>query len=361
MPLCLPFMRLFPSLALLATLLAPPLTAQTTRTQVNGFGHLEFAARRADSTDVYFTIGEHSLFLTSALSPRVSFLGEFVVRYNASSATTYLPSIERALVRYAYADKHAVIVGKVHTPVNYWNDVYHHGRLFFPTIDRPMAFSHFVPLHTLGVQLQGQNIGAWNFGYDLMAGNGIASNDAYHAGVQPALMATAHIKPLTGTRFSASLYYDAMERNGYGAHSGHTASSSRPAKPYVGPVDFTLGSLSAAWFRGKVEGLVELSLNRSATDTLGVAMNPAAFAYLGYKVGDQLTPYLFVDHVRAEPNDLHVYEIRRANRGIGLRYDVSPLASLKLQLENGIEHHPHMGFDHAVRSNSLRLQFAYGF
>jgi len=346
---------------LLATPLASPIAAQASRTQINGFGHLEFATRRTDSTDVYFTIGEHSLFLTSELAPRVTFLGEFVVRYNASSATTFLPSIERALVRYAYRDQHAVIAGKVHTPVNYWNDVYHHGRLFFPTIDRPMAFSHFVPLHTLGVQLQGQNIGRWNFGYDVMAGNGIAANDAFHAGVRPALMASAHVKPLPGTRFSASIFHDYMERNGYGAHSGHTASPFRPAKPYTGPVDFLLGSLSAAWFRGKVEGLMELSLNRSATDTLGVAMNPSAFAYLGYKVRDHLTPYVFVDHIRSEPNDLHVYEVHRANRGIGLRYDLSALASLKFQLENGHEHVPHMGHDHEVGWNSLRLQFAYGF
>jgi hypothetical protein len=347
--------------AFLAVLVAAPLGAQAPRTQINGFGHLEFATRRSDSTDVYFTIGEHSLFLTSELAPRLTFLGEFVVRYNASSATNYLPSIERALARYAYRDKHALIVGKVHTPLNYWNDSYHHGRLFFPTIDRPMAFSHYVPLHTLGVQLQGQNIGKWNFGYDLMAGNGISATDAFHANMKQALMASVYIKPLPGTRFNASIYHDYMERNGYGVHSGHTASPFRPAKPYTGPVDFMLGSLSAAWFRGKVEALTELSMNRSATDTLGVAMNPSYYVYAGYKVRENLTPYAFVDHIRSEPNDLHVYEVHKANRGIGLRYDISPLANLKIQLENGHEHVPHLGHDHEVGWTSFRLQFAYGF
>lgn len=47
----------------------------------------------------------------------------------------------------------------MHTPVNEWNDAYHHGRLFFPTIDRPYSFGEFVPVHEVGLRLSGENLG----------------------------------------------------------------------------------------------------------------------------------------------------------------------------------------------------------
>ena len=85
--------------------------------------------------------------------------------------------MERARLKYEYREWLSVIVGKMHTPVNYWNDVYHHGRLWFPVIDRPRSFGTSVPIHTLGLRLQGQNIGKLRFGYDLVIGNGMSSND----------------------------------------------------------------------------------------------------------------------------------------------------------------------------------------
>ena len=90
--------------------------------------------------------------------------------------------MERARLKYEFREWLSVIVGKMHTPVNYWNDVYHHGRLFFPTIDRPRSFGTHVPIHTLGLRLQGQNIGKLRFGYDLVIGNGMSSNDVVTAG-----------------------------------------------------------------------------------------------------------------------------------------------------------------------------------
>jgi hypothetical protein len=71
-----------------------------------------------------------------------------------------------------------LLVGKHHTPVNYWNYTYHHGRVFFPTIERPLLFeAEIIPLHTNGISLQGQNLGSAKFGYDVMIGNGLGSSD----------------------------------------------------------------------------------------------------------------------------------------------------------------------------------------
>lgn len=350
------------SIALLSVLAPlPAAVAQGRTTQINGFGHLEQTVARRDSTDAYFSLGEHSLFLTSSLSPRVSFLGEFVVRFNTASATTFLPSIERSLIRFAYANNHALIAGKVHTPVNYWNDAYHHGRLFYPVIDRPFAFSHLVPLHTLGLQLQGQNLGAAKFGYDAMIGNGIASTDAYNAGTSPAALVSVHVKPVSALRIGASLYRDQLDRNQSGTHSGHTLGGNRPARLYTGAVDFTLGSLSVAWFGRRLELLSETSINRNRTDTLGVAVNRAAFGYLGWRARETMTPFIYADVLRAADNDLHVYPIDKRKVGLGVRYDASALINLKAQWEVQQEGILHDGHWHQQRSKALRLQVAYGF
>ena len=76
-------------------------------------------------------------------------------------------------------------VGKMHTPVNEWNDAYHHGRLFFPTIDRPYSFGEFVPIHEVGLRLSGENLGAKRAFYDVVLGSGqSAGDDVFPSGVQ---------------------------------------------------------------------------------------------------------------------------------------------------------------------------------
>jgi len=104
--------------------------AQAPETQFNGFGHLDFGYRPGDSSNAYFSLGEHDMFINSKLRENISFLGEFVIRYNENAATKFLPSIERAFMKINYKGNHNIIAGKIHSPVNYWNDVYHHGRLF---------------------------------------------------------------------------------------------------------------------------------------------------------------------------------------------------------------------------------------
>ena len=46
--------------------------------------------------------------------------------------------------------------------------------ILFPSIDRPSSFSFVIPIHTLGLRLQGQNLGDLRFGYDVVVGNGLA-------------------------------------------------------------------------------------------------------------------------------------------------------------------------------------------
>jgi len=115
------------------------------RTHIRGFVDAYSAYQKGK---LNFGLGEQDLFITSEITERLSFLGETVFKYSLDSPTDFNISIERVILKYNYAGNHSVLLGKHHTPINYWNDTYHHGRVFFPTVERPLLFSEgFIPLH----------------------------------------------------------------------------------------------------------------------------------------------------------------------------------------------------------------------
>jgi hypothetical protein len=338
------------------------LKAQEKSTRFNGFGHSEYTLVNKDSIDSYFSLGEHDFFVTSNLSKRISFLGEYVFRFNTKSATSFLPSIERSFVKFNYYKGHSIIGGKIHSPVNYWNDVYHHGRVFFPVIDRPFAFSYMIPLHTLGLQVQGQNLGKLGFGYDFVFGNGISSSDAFQGAFSPSYTAAVHIKPIDGMRLGISHYYNRLDQNTSGAHIGHLITPGNTGAPnYKGPVDFNLSCVSMAWFGKRFEFLNEYAYNTSRTDSLGEAYNFSNFTYLGYRINEKSIPFILVDYLRIADNDLHVFKNEQLKLAVGYRHEINYLVNVKIQAEHIWSQHENHLIDNHLGSLGLRVQLAYGF
>ena len=143
------------------------------KTVIRGYAHAGVGYIQ-DEVNPTFFVGEQDLFITSSITDRISFLGETVFTYSTDSPTDFNVSIERLIIKYNYAGNHSVIIEKHHTPVSYWNDTYHHGRVFFPTVNRPLMFpTNFIELHTTGIGFQGFNLGNKKFGYQLIIGNGI--------------------------------------------------------------------------------------------------------------------------------------------------------------------------------------------
>jgi hypothetical protein len=345
----------------LLLLIAQKAFAQPSGTQFNGFGHIDLGYRPGDSTNAYFSLGEHDFFVNSKLRDNISFLGEFVIRYNENSSTKFLPSIERSLIKINYKGNHSIIAGKIHTPINYWNDVYHHGRLFFPTIERPISFSYLIPLHTMGLQLQGQNLGNLNWGYDVVVGNGISSNDFFKTGTNLSLTAAFHFKPNPYTRIGASFYNDFLPKNFSGAHTGHNSMPSHYQGPfYKGAVDFQLASVSIAHFGNRFELLSESSYNHTRTDTLGSAHSFASFLYGGYIIKEKHVPYFIVDYLNVDKKDLYTYELELFKMCLGYKYEFNHLINLKTQLEYQTQLHGY--HEHGAHNDlMLRVQLAYGF
>lgn len=335
--------------------------AQNSSTQFSGYGYLEYELDFSGGPTSYFYLGEHSFFVNSKLNDKISFLGEYVIRFNGNSATSFLPSIERSLVKYNYYKNHNIIVGKIHTPVNYWNDSYHHGRLFFPVMDRPISFSYLVPLHTLGIQFQGQNLGDLNFGYDFVIGNGISSSDILSDAKNTSFTAAVHIKPTDGMRIGASFYYDFLDKNRSGIHSGHAAPRTHyTGKLYAGALNYTMTSLSFANFNKSYEILNEFTYNTTSTDSMGLAKNFANFLYAGLRFKDKHTPYVVVDFMKIASNDLHTYPYEVGTFGIGYKYEFSPLVNLKSQVQYDRQMVNHA--NHSIkRYFGFEFQLAYGF
>jgi hypothetical protein len=277
------------------------------------------------------------------------------------SSSSYVSSIERAQIRYDLSAKHAVLMGKMHTPVNYWNDVYHHGRLFFPSIDRPFMFSHFIPIHTLGVRFQGQNLGENEFGYDLMVGNGIASTDGNDSQLMKSLTVAFHAKPMDGMRVGASYYFDHLDKNQPGAHSGHGAAvAAAGPNRYTGPLDFHLVSGSLAYFTDKNEFLAEATTNITRTDSLGVSPNYSAYVFYGHRIGPNSMPYVYMDHLTIDRKDLYIQPGTHNRMAIGYRHDLGLFSNLKVELRNWIGEMSHAGHGHGSRFE-FRMQLSYGF
>ena len=343
-------------------------SGQTTdrQTRFNYFGHTEYELDLFENTtNSYFSLGEQDFFITSKLSDRISFLGETVVRFDSKSPSLFIPSVERVQIKFDYFKNHSLVVGKMHTPVNYWNDTYHHGRVFFPTIDRPYSFTYLVPIHTMGLRFQGQNMGNLRFGYDLVAGNGISSTDFSDQGVNMSAMAGVHIKPLDNLRIGASYYYDFVQGNVSGAHSGHSGSAhSASALAYKGNVLFELFSASVSYFGNRVEILNEFCLNKTTTDTLGTAINVSNYIYFGYRIKDKFTPLIAFDFVEIAEKELHVNHTTKNKMILGCKYEFGPMLNLKFHAER-YDSHPLLGAGHSHTASpafyEFKIQLAYGF
>ena len=275
-----------------------PLAGQNApSTEFKLFGHITSTIENeGDERFSDFSLGEHDLFVTSKITPKISFLGETVVaplNSHGHGLADFKVSMERA-AKYEFREWLSVIVGKMHTPVNYWNDVYHHGRLFFPTIDRPRSFGAHVPIHTLGLRLQGQNIGKLRFGYDLVVGNGMSSNDVSDGNFQKSVTAAVHIKPEKQMRVNLSYYSDIIYGNMVGAHSGH-----------AGGIHYTMGDEDNTRLRGAIP--ISTSESRSGRPT------PPCSSSLGTKWGDLHARR----PVRTQAIDLHIKSNDLLKVGLG--------------------------------------------
>lgn len=292
-----------------------------------------------------FGLGEQDLFITSELNDRISFLGESVFKFSASSATLFNVSIERVIFKYNFYGNHNLLVGKVHTPVNYWNYTYHHGRVLFPTIERPLLFSaNIIPLHNTGIGVQGQNFGPQKFGYDLFVGNGIGASEINDNDNRKSVTAGVHISPKDGLTLGVSYYNDQIAK---GAHM-HDGGTNRYK------VRQNLYSGSVAYFGKQFEFLAEGTLGNNHSDTTQSKRTLASYVYAGIKIKEKLVPYVRLDNITYNSGEVYYSNNNMATAIAGVRYEINYLAVVKLEFK-------HTYSETGGKSDRVSAQFAIGF
>ena len=297
-----------------------------------------------DKNKLSFGLGEQDLFITSELNDRLNFLGETVFKFTPGSPTQFSVSIERVVMKYNITGNHNLLFGKHHTPINYWNDTYHHGRVFFPTIERPLLFAaDIIPLHTTGISLQGHDLGTIKFGYDLMLGNGLGASEVLDNDKYKSVTAAIHIKPADRLRFGMSYYGDVI-----------SAGANVHGKVINWKVNQNLFTGSIAYFGNRLELLTEDTLALNHTDTTGTKTTTASYLYTGFKATEKFIPYIRVDYLHYQDGEIYYHKDNTTSFVGGARYQINYLAVVKLEYQ-------YLHSEMNGNSNRVTAQFAIGF
>ncbi|HEY4324414.1 MAG TPA: hypothetical protein VGN20_10525 [Mucilaginibacter sp.] len=295
---------------------------------------------------VSFGFEEQDLFITSQITDRISFLGETVFKFSPTSPTDFDVSVERVVFKYNYAGNNSLLFGKQHTPIDYWNDSYHHGRVFYPTIFRPLLFdANIIPLHTTGIRLQGDNLGDIKFGYDFMVGNGLGSTDVQDNDKNKSVTAALHIKPADGLQIGGSFYSDVISKG---------ATPHDFTMPVKYQVNQNLITGSVAYFGKKFEVLAESTFAYNHADSIGTKRTIASYIYGGIRVTDKLVPYAKVEQINYQQGEIYYMKDNVTSFIGGIRYEISYLAVIKLEYEYDKK-------EIEGRINKITAQFAIGF
>jgi len=310
-------------------------------TQIKGFADILTSYQNDKAS---FGFDEQDLFITSELTDRITFLGESVFKYTPTSPTDFSVSIERLIIKYNFQGNNNLILGKIHTPINYWNNAYHHGRVFYPTIERPLLFAaEIIPLHTTGISIQGHDFGSLRFGYDVVIGNGLGSAPVADNDARKSVTAAVHIKPLDKLYLGVSWYNDAISK-------GATVEE----KVIDWKVNQNLFTGSVAYFGNKFELLTEGTLGINKTDTTGSKNTLAGYFYAGYKITEKLIPYIRLDDLQYQNGEIYFTKNNTTSVVAGLRYQINYLSVVKLEFQ-------HQNSELEGNRNSITAQFAVGF
>lgn len=360
---------------LLTVLQAAQVSADIAGVAINAnvFTHLEGYYASEDTPADDLRLGETALFINGRVGSRWSFLSE--ITYELPRYRDEDLRVERLRLRFDLNRDNWAILGKVHTPVNYWNDTFHHGRLFFPTINRPLTFNRFIPIHEAGLRFAGQRFAGTDFAYDIVLGTGQSEGDDLFADGVQSYTAALSWAPSNRVKLMASYYRDTIKDHvndplhshgepspfgpwEMGGAMDDMGSMDDPADEMPGMVggedlEYEMYSFSAYLDTDRFEALTELSANRSD----GGDFNVSVFQYVGYHLSEDVTPYIVYDRVDVDNSEIHFRRGRELRYGIGVEFAFGVSATLKLEARRRDDHSEGLDFE----NNEIQAQLSFGF
>ena len=303
--------------------------------KIAGFTDVNFAATDQPGTRSGFSEGQFILHMTSALSPKVAFFGElsFTARSDAGvgtpAAAGFNAELERAIIRYDHSDRVKFSFGRYHTPVNYWNNTFHHGSWLQTTISRPEMTQFggsFIPVHFVGSLVEGNvPAGGLNLNYNVGVGNGRGSiisrgGDFGDVNNHRASVLNVFARPdrFYGLQVGASFYRDKI-----------SPATGREARE-------SIQSAHIAWQKENPEIIAEFA-NITHRDLNGAtrANSQAWYVQTAYRLPafeKAWKPYYRFEYMHIPASDW-IFRNLRSSTGstFGVRYDLSSFAALKFE------------------------------
>jgi hypothetical protein len=334
-----------------------------------------------------FNAGGFDLFLTSQVSDRVSVLSENFIGYKSNGGNSLDFSIQRLFIKYAVNDYLNVKIGKMLSPLGYWNHTYNYGYVLQPTIDRPRPVldkdqGGLINSQDVGIQLEGDNITALKLGYKLLMSNGVSGSDNSSNYMGKAFTLNLNIEPVEDLKFFVSGSTDRIKKGATFVQAAGYSQTQASTRPISKSVSLTTNNVSAiviksaidveqktlnlatAYFSAErpLEFAAEASRiwnhNPHASDSIATnSFVDQAYAYVGYKVKN-FTPYVVSSITLGKKNEI-LYSPTLAtyrNAKVGLRYNFSPLAVAKLEYSINNQR-----TSTKTIYNQLQIQFAVGF
>lgn len=352
-------MRYFRYLATAALVAAPALLGgqsmpshdhEGMNTQLKGFVDVDYRSRSADESQrAGFSLGQFDLYLTSRLTDRIGFIGETVFEYQDGTGE-FVVDVERVIVQFQMNDHFRFQAGKMHTPIGYWNNAYHHGLAMQPTIDRPTVVRFeddggSLPVHTVGAQLSGRDITPLHLGFDAMVGNGLgnhASADTRNSAQAVALGLHSQVTP--NLRIGVSAYHDRLA----------AGSDDKLGGTLVNDMSQLIAGGFVSYFGDRAEMVLE---GHQVTDrAAGVSSrSPGWFAYAGVRNRTPLVPYYLHDQLQLSATDPYFGASSKAREdALGLRWEWAANAVTKLEMRSVLR-------TDGTRAGEVAAQMAVGF
>lgn len=255
-------------------------------------------------------------------------LGELIVEAGEDNDFNF--EIHRLLLRYQHSDYLALSAGRYHTAIGYFNTAYHHGAWFQTAANRPFIFAFeskggILPLHNVGLSAQGRVPRApLGLRYVVEFGNGRAARSPQDRAVQTS------VDENNGKAFNAALF--ARPRQVPGLQAGFSVYRDNLTPRDAPNVGQTIFATHLVYQNSLYELLNEAVLLRHSTQAR-TSHALGLYTQFSRRFG-RSRPYFRYQHLNVPDGDpLFPAAGRRNGPSLGLRYDVSDYAALKLQYD----------------------------
>lgn len=122
--------------------------------EYGAFADIKYSSQSADGVDS-FAIGSLDLYARQKIDADTEVFFEYLIKNNSDG---FYLDLARLYVKRKLNDYVRIGAGRMHSPMGYWNDTYHHGVLVQDTYSRPifLGYEKVLTTHLVGVTLDGR-------------------------------------------------------------------------------------------------------------------------------------------------------------------------------------------------------------